>query len=229
MSGKIVVVEDDEQLSRILADKLTKYQYKVICHSGSKDLLELITVEQPELVLLDINLPTYDGFYWCRQIRSQSKCPILFISARESELDQIRALENGGDDYVAKPFTTEVLIAKVRSHIRRAYGEYASGGHQTIDCGELRLSYDKLELKFRNQTSFLSKKEALLLQLLMKKQSGVVDRQMILSKLWDESEFIDENTLNVNISRVRKQLQLIQAPHRVIAVRGIGYRLTEGE
>lgn len=229
MSGKIVVVEDDEQLSSILADKLTKYQYKVICHRGSKDLLELITIEHPELVLLDINLPTYDGFYWCRQIRSHSNCPILFISARESELDQIRALENGGDDYVTKPFTTEVLIAKVRSHIRRAYGEYASGGHQTIDCGGLQLSNDKLELKFRNQTSFLSKKEALLLQLLMKKQPGVVDRQMILSKLWDESEFIDENTLNVNISRVRKQLQSIQAPHQVVAVRGIGYRLTEGE
>ncbi|GAF15483.1 two-component response regulator YvcP [Bacillus sp. JCM 19045] len=229
VTKKIVIVEDDQRLSDLLREKLTRFQFDVVCHDGSSDLLFLIEKESPSLILLDVNLPSFDGFYWCNQIRLKTTCPILFISARDSNQDQVRALENGGDDYITKPFATDLLVAKVRSHLRRSYGAYAETKEQAIICEELILYKKKLLVEFKQERSPLSYKEANLLELVMSSYPEVVDRKKILATLWDESEFIDENTLSVNVTRVRKQLNSIKAPHQIIAVRGVGYRLKVGE
>src|SRR5699024_4690073 len=120
---KIFIVEDDEKIATYLSNFIEMYGYIVdICDDFENVMSQFITFS-PDLVLLDINLPRYDGFYWCLKMRQVSTCPVIFISARTDELDQIRALDNGGDDYITKPFHPEMVMAKLRSHLRRAYGE----------------------------------------------------------------------------------------------------------
>ncbi|MDQ0208363.1 response regulator transcription factor [Alkalicoccobacillus murimartini] len=226
MDDSVLIVEDDEKLSAVLKEKLERYGFNVHAHNGEADLLSFFEEVQPSIVLLDINLPTFDGFYWCRQIRQLSTCPVIFISARSSEIDQVMALEHGGDDYLPKPFHTDVLVAKVRSHIRRAYGEYSSAPEEkSIEIHGLVYHSDRMELTFNGETLLLSKKECQLMELLMKTYPNVVTRQAILDKLWDDTDFIDENTVNVNMARVRKQLQKLQIFDAVETIRGAGYRM----
>lgn len=122
---KIMIVEDSEDIRKLLCDHLEKYGYETVAATDFTSILEMFLQEKPDLVLLDINLPAYDGYYWCRQIRQHSTCPIIFISARSGEMDQVMAIENGGDDYIEKPFSYEVVLAKIKGQIRRAFGEYA--------------------------------------------------------------------------------------------------------
>lgn len=124
----ILIVEDDAKLADLLSSYLSKYDFHTVIVDDFNRVLETFEDSAPSLVLLDVNLPRYDGFYWCRQLRKSSLCPILFISARDSGMDQVMALENGGDDYIIKPFQYEVVLAKIRSHLRRAYGSYAHNG-----------------------------------------------------------------------------------------------------
>src|SRR5690625_7414326 len=121
-----MIVEDDPKLAQLLYNDLMKYGYNVYKVTEFNDLMVAFHNYQPHLVLLDINLPYYDGFYWCRQIRMISTCPVIFISARTGDMDQVMALENGGDDFITKPFHPEIVIAKIRSQLRRAYGEYSA-------------------------------------------------------------------------------------------------------
>jgi len=179
-----------------------------------------------ELVLLDINLPSYDGFYWCRQIRQESTCPVIFISARTGEMDQVMALENGGDDFITKPFHPELVLAKINSQLRRAYGEYASTTKERIIEQEgLQLYLERLEIHFDGQIAMLTKKEADILEALLSRYPRVAGREDLLEKLWDDQAFVDENTLNVNVTRVRKKLLEIGIKDAIETVRGVGYRL----
>src|SRR5690625_4377586 len=144
---KIYIVEDDEKIATYLSHFIEKYGYHVEVCTNFADVMEQFLTFTPDLVLLDINLPRYDGFYWCVKIRQQSTCPVIFISARTDDLDQIRALDNGGDDYITKPFHPEMVMAKIRSHLRRAYGEYANKMERIIDRNGLQLFPERLELK----------------------------------------------------------------------------------
>ncbi len=223
----IFLVEDDPKLVSLLQSHLEKYGYTVeTCRNFSSVLDEFERV-QPALVLLDINLPRFDGFYWCRQIRKVSTCPILFISARESAMDQVMALENGADDYITKPFSFEVVVAKVGSQLRRAYGEYAAQtSERTVEYAGLCLYPERLQASYGVSTVLLSKKEALLLECLLERPNRVVSRERLLEALWDDVEFVEENTLNVNVTRVRKKLQELGLPDVLETVRSAGYRLT---
>lgn len=225
---KILIVEDDEQISRRLQFMLTRNGYEANCVDDFQKIDKIFKELQPKLVLLDVNLPYFDGFYWCRQIRLQSNCPILFISAREGKMDQVMALENGADDYITKPFELEVVIAKIRSHLRRAYGEYAlSSAERFIDVNGLILYLDRFELTYQEQKVELSKKELILMELLMSSPERVLGRDHLLEKLWDQYTFVDENTLNVYITRVRKKLKNLGIMHAVETVRGVGYRFSK--
>src|SRR5690625_3486050 len=121
--AKILIIEDDPKIASLLQNHLQKYGYEEIKVEDFDAIMETFKLVQRYLVLLDINLPSFDGFYWCRQIRQLSTCPILFLSARSGEMDQVMALENGGDDFITKPFAYEIVTAKIRSSLRRAYGE----------------------------------------------------------------------------------------------------------
>lgn len=222
---KIYIVEDDKKIASYLHDFIQKYGYEVeVCHNFN-DVMEQFMTFTPDLVLLDINLPQYDGFYWCVKMRQVSTCPVIFISARIDDLDQIRALDNGGDDYITKPFHPEMVMAKIRSHLRRAYGEYAPQGERVIEQNGLQLFPERLELKYNNQIAILSKKEMDLIESLMDRYPRVAGREDLLEKLWDDQAFVDENTLNVNMTRVRKKFKQIGITGAVDTVRGVGYRL----
>lgn len=181
---------------------------------------------QPDILLLDINLPSYDGYYWCRQIRKESICPVIFISARTGEMDQVMAIENGGDDFITKPFHPDIVMAKIRSQLRRAYGEYATKHEERVLHQEgLSLYPERFELRFKDKVTQLTKKETDIIESLLDRYPRVAGRQDLLAKLWDDEAYVDENTLNVNIARVRKKFQELGIEEAVETVRGAGYRL----
>ena len=223
----IMIVEDDPKIAEHLQLYIEKYGYFVIKVEDFEQVMKSFHKYNPDLVLLDINLPSYDGFYWCRQIRLVSICPVIFISARVGEMDQVMALENGGDDFITKPFHPEIVMAKIRSQLRRAYGEYAKTKEKerVLEIKGLMLYPERLELEFRSNRSALTKKEADIIESLMDRFPRVAGREDLLEKLWDDQQYVDENTLNVNVTRVRKKFQEIGLVDVVETVRGAGYRL----
>lgn len=222
----IMLVEDDEKIAGILAGELEHYGYAVSRPRDYDRIRDEFLAARPDLVLLDINLPRFDGFYWCRQIRSLSKVPIIFISARTSDLDQLRALENGADDYITKPFNLELAIAKVRSTLRRAYGEYAGTRNlEVARAGDLLLYRSKNRVSYRGTEAELTPKEFCLLWCLVERAGEIATRDELLEALWDDVEFVDDNTLTVNVTRVRRRLADLGLPNAIETKRGQGYRL----
>ncbi len=223
---KIMIVEDDPKIAVHLKTHIEKYGYYVTCVNDFEHVMNMFYETNPNLVLLDINLPSFDGYYWCRQIRKESVCPVIFLSARIGEMDQVMALENGGDDYITKPFSAEIVIAKIRSQLRRAYGEYATiPENRVLENEGLKFFPERLELTFGSKHISLSKKEADIIESLMERYPRVAGREDLLEKLWDDQSYVDENTLNVNITRVRKKFHEIGLEDAVETVRGAGYRL----
>ncbi len=221
-----MIVEDDPKIASHLEKDIKKYGYETFVVADFENIIDDFQRFQPKLVLLDINLPSYDGFYWCRQIRKESTCPVIFISARTGEMDQVMALENGGDDFITKPFHPELVLAKINSQLRRAYGEYAIVQQERIlENAGLTLYVERLELHFNGKITLLTKKEADILEVLLSRYPRVAGREDLLEKLWDDQSFVDENTLNVNVTRVRKKLSEIGINEALETVRGVGYRL----
>lgn len=156
----IMIVEDDPKINQLLQEQLEKYGFQTVNVEHFDRVMEVFVSKRPDLVLLDVNLPKFDGFYWCRQMRQESNCPILFISARESKMDQVMALENGADDYITKPFDYDVVLAKIRSQLRRAYGQYAAQeGERTVEVAGLKLFLERMELSINDTKIELSKKK----------------------------------------------------------------------
>ncbi|OCA87449.1 response regulator transcription factor [Pseudobacillus wudalianchiensis] len=223
---KIMIIEDDPKIAGHLKLFIEKYGLQGVVIENFDNTMEQFHKEKPDLVLLDINLPKFDGYYWCRQIRLVSICPIIFISARVGEMDQVMALENGGDDFITKPFHADVVIAKIRSQLRRAYGAYSSKHQeQVLELEGLKLYPERFELHFSGQETRLTKKESDILESLIDRYPRIAGREDLLEKLWDEHICVDENTLNVNVTRVRKKLQEIGIEQAIETVRGAGYRL----
>ncbi|MGZ9584006.1 response regulator transcription factor [Paenibacillus marinisediminis] len=222
--NKIMIVEDDSKIAELLQSHIQKYGDEGIIVTDFQHVLQQFQHIQPHIVLLDVNLPSYDGYYWCRQIRTISTCPIIFISARSGEMDQVMALESGADDYIPKPFHYEIVMAKLRSQIRRVYGDYATK-ERVIEQSGLLLYPERLELKLREKSVMLTRKEALLLETLMNNSPRIISREAILDKLWDDYNYVDDNTLSVNITRVRKKLCELGIHDALETVRGVGYRL----
>lgn len=225
---KIMIVEDDPKLASLLKSHIERYGNEGVVVQDYEQVLEQFQELMPHLVLLDVNLPSFDGYYWCRQIRLVSTCPIIFISARSGAPDQLRALENGADDYITKPFHYDLVIAKIHSQLRRVYGDYAaSSGERTVELDGLVLYPERMELSLDDRTIALTKKETILLETLLSRSPRIVSRETILEKLWDDA-FVDDNTLSVNINRVRKRLAELGIEGALETVRGSGYRLNKG-
>jgi len=223
---RIFIVEDEPKLATILAQHLSRYGYGVVRAERFDDLKNEFLAAGAELVLLDVNLPWFDGFYWCRQIRTVSNAPIIFISARDGEMDQIMAIDNGGDDYIVKPFNLDLVTAKVRAALRRAYGEYAPEAAAVgIESGGLRYDPHRLRAENEGRSVELSRNEGQLLEALLRADGRVVRREALLATLWDDAEFVDDNTLTVNVNRLRRKLSELGLEESVRTVRGEGYQL----
>jgi len=222
----ILIVEDDSKIAELLGSYIERYGFKVEIIKDFDHVLDHFQAFNPYLVLLDINLPSFDGFYWCRQIRTISTCPIIFISARSGEMDQVMALEHGGDDYITKPFHYEVVMAKIRSHLRRVYGAYApQTDERTVELAGLTLYTERLEVCLNDKKVTLTKKEAVLLEIFLRGYPRVISRNHILEKLWDDQAYVDDNTLSVNMTRLRKKLTELGIEDALESVRSAGYRL----
>ncbi|MBU5310845.1 response regulator transcription factor [Tissierella carlieri] len=223
---KIFVIEDDEKILNLIKDRLERYNYIVTTVEDYSNIKGEFIRENPHIVLLDINLPNYDGFFWCRELRSISKVPIIFISARFSDMDQVMAIENGGDDYITKPFSFDLLLAKLKGAIRRTYGEYAESSSKDIyEVDGVYLYKSQSIVEWEGKKVELSKKEFGLLYILMSNINEIVSREILLEELWDDIEFVDDNTLSVNIARLRKRLEDIGIYDAIQTKRGQGYSM----
>lgn len=226
MAYCIGIVEDEVQIARMLEGQLKRYGFDVWVCENFSDVENDVLKNDIHLLLLDINLPMYDGYYWCKKIRQHSTLPIIFLSARSMDIDQIYAMESGGDDYITKPFSYEVVIAKVNACLRRVYGSYANsrrGEGETING--VKFDAARFELSYKGKTLSLTKNEKILLAGLFDAYPECVERQKLLALLWDTETFVEENTLNVNIGRVRKRLSELKCPLQIKTIRNVGYVL----
>lgn len=220
---KILVIEDDLKLNALITEHLQKYRYKVMDIQNFRNIEEELEKLKADLVLLDINLPYFDGFQLCKSFRRISKTPVIIISSRDSELEQIRGLELGADDYITKPFNFDFLIAKIQSTIRRVYGEYANESNIIESTKGIKLDKNTFKM-FYNQAEFeLSKNEFKLLNILIRNENRIVTREELLEELWDDTTFVDDNTLTVNITRIRNKLKEVGVNEIISTKRGIGY------
>ncbi|MCB2314028.1 response regulator transcription factor [Clostridium tagluense] len=223
---KVLLIEDDRSISELLANHIEKYGIECLVCTDFDNVTEEFIKIDPHLVLMDVNLPKYDGFYWCRKLRQISKCPIIFISARLGDIDQVYAMENGADDYITKPFSFDIVLAKINANLRRVYGDYAKEQQErTLIKGSLIFYFESLILENDDKKVMLTKKEGTLAAVLIENSPKVLSREKLLAKLWDDESFVEENTLNVNVARLRKKIEEIHAKVEIEAVRGLGYRL----
>ena len=219
---KIMVVEDDVSLKNIIAKCLTKWGHDVHQIENLENIIEEFKNYNPELVLLDINLPFYDGFHWCNEIRKISKVPIIFISSRNSNMDVIMGVNLGADDYIQKPFSVVVLVAKVNALLRRTYNFVDNNSNQIIHNG-VTLDLSTATINYEDNTIELTKNEIKILHELMKYKGQIVSRNKLMKKLWDNDWFVDDNTLTVNVNRIRSKLNEIGLEDFIETKRGLGY------
>lgn len=204
---KIMIVEDEQTIRQLLMEEIAKWQ---LVPYGVTDFAHVLTDflrETPQLILLDINLPVYDGFYWCQKIREVSKVPIIFISSRNTNMDMVMAMNLGADDFVTKPFSLEVLMAKIKALLRRSYKYNETTADQPLAHNGLTLNVDTSSATVQGTSVDLSKNEYKLLYLLMKNQGKIMSREKLFRALWEDERFVDDNTLTVNINRLRKKIE----------------------
>jgi DNA-binding response OmpR family regulator len=219
---KIMIVEDDHTIATLIADALKKWQLEPVVVTDFTDVFAQFQAAQPHLVLLDINLPVYDGYHWVQKIRSASHVPVIFISSRNTNMDMVMAMNLGADDFVNKPFATEVLLAKINALLRRTYN-YADQGTQLLTHGGLSLDLQTGMAKVGDEAINLSKNEYKLLQILVRAHGQVVSRTHLLKALWQDERFVDDNTLTVNINRLRKKITDAGLPDYIQTRVGLGY------
>lgn len=218
---RIMIIEDDVKIRQIVADTLRKWKYEVTEVTQYEQILEEFRLAEPHLVLLDVNLPLYDGFYWCQQIRSVSKVPVIFLSSRTQNMDVIMAINMGADDYIQKPFDLSVLVAKISAMLRRNY-TYQDDNLQLIHR-QLIFNLSASSIRYGDGTAELSRNEFIILQTLMRSTGKIVSRDELMQVLWNEDQFVDDNTLTVNVNRLRRKIAQL-GPEDFIATRkGMGY------
>jgi DNA-binding response OmpR family regulator len=223
---RILIVEDDRTIRQELKTLLERYGYSVIVTDDFRDVVGLALDEKPHLILLDINLPRYDGFHICRELRRESNVPVIVVTSRSSEADELMSMNLGADNFVTKPYNTDILLAKISALLNRAYDAGADvSAAQSLRFGDLTLDAGKSEAGFGGQSVELTKNELRILLLLIERQGNIVSREDMMEALWQTDAFVDDNTLTVNINRLRKKLSEIGAEGVLKTKRGQGYSL----
>ena len=221
---KILIVEDDKVLCNNIKEGISKWGFEAVSIDNFESILEEFAKHNPHLVIMDINLPYFDGFYWCKKIRDISKVPIIFLSSRDSNMDIIMAVNMGGDDFVTKPFSMDILLAKIQALLRRAYS-YGQGDRQIIECDGAILIINDGTLTYNDKDIELTRNEFKILQLLMKNKGKIVTRDRIMRVLWESEYFISENTLTVNVNRLRKRLEELGLKDFIVTKKSQGYMI----
>jgi len=219
---KILIVEDDDKIYELVKEKFEQWSFEVAGVEDFQKVMEVFIAESPELVILDVNLPVYDGFYWCQQIRTVSKTPIVFLSSREHPMDIVMAMNVGADDYIQKPFNLDVLVAKVQALLRRTYS-YGDTISDVIEWNGAVLDLKKGSLHYNDQEIHLTKNEFFILRLLLEERGKIVSREELMRRLWEDEKFVSDNTLSVNITRIRTKLEDIGLNDKIVTKKGQGY------
>lgn len=220
---KIMIVEDDEVIAAAIKKHLETWHYQVMIVNDFEHVLDFYLQNQPELILLDISLPFYDGYHWCQQIRKISSVPIIFISSASENMNIVMAMTMGGDDFITKPFDFHVLTAKIQALLRRTYS--FSKSMQILTYKELLLNILEATISYHDIAIELTKNELKILQTLFEKAEHFVSRDELMMNLWQSNAFIDDNTLSVNMNRLRKKLDVLGIEHLIQTKKGLGYKL----
>lgn len=219
----ILIVEDDRTIAEKVSEYLSQWAYNVRVAEDFQDIIGEVSRFSPDLILLDIMLPYYNGFYWCKEIRKLFKVPIVFISSASDNMNIVMAMDMGGDDFVAKPFDLAVLNAKVGAVIRRSYSY--TGQMNIIEHDGVILNLLDSTVNYNGKQTELSKNELQIFAMLMENAGSIVSRDTIMMRLWDSESFIDDNTLTVNVTRIRKKLSDIGLLDFVKTKKGQGYTI----
>lgn len=220
---KILVVEDDETIVQIVKRHLESWGYEVFQIEDFSRVLQEFVQKDPQLVLLDLKLPFFNGFHWCEEIRKISQVPVLFLSSAADNMNMVMAMSRGADDFIAKPFDLEVLAAKVQAVLRRTYafGQNAS----LLEHKGVILNPGNGTVSVDGRLADLTKNELKILQILFEHQEHVVSRESIMTRLWENDSFVDDNTLTVNITRIRRKLEGLGVKDFIITKKGLGYMI----
>jgi DNA-binding response OmpR family regulator len=218
---KIFLVEDDRGIAEAIAAQTALWDMETVCVKNFREVLSEFTACAPQLVLLDISLPCYDGYHWCREIRNISKVPIIFISSASDNMNIVMAMNMGADDFIAKPFDQSVLMAKINAILRRTYDFGQSSS--IIEHRGAVLNTGDGSLVYKGEKVDLTKNEYRILLGLMQQKGKIVSREKLMELLWESDEFVDDNTLTVNIARLRKKLDVAGLPDFILTKHGMGY------
>lgn len=218
---KILIVEDDAVIASSVKNHIKSWGCEVMCVDDFENVLSIFASYSPHLVLMDISLPFYNGYHWCSEIRKVSKVPVIFISSASDNMNIVMAMNLGGDDFIAKPFDLNVLAAKVQAMLRRTYD--FGGQTRLMEHKGAVLNVEDATLTYRNQKVDLTRNDFKILQILMENKGRTISRDVLMAKLWETDSYVDENTLTVNIARLRKKLESAGLCDFIITKKGLGY------
>lgn len=217
------MVEDDEIIARSIREHLQAWNYDVCCVEDFSNVVAEFVRFDPQLVLMDITLPFFNGYHWCSEIRKISKVPVIFLSSAADNMNIVMAVNMGADDFIPKPFDLEVLTVKIQAMLRRSY-DFAGTGSMLEHKGAI-LNLNETTLTYQEQKIELTKNEFRIFEILMENKEKVVSRETLMTKLWESDNYVDENTLSVNVNRLRKKLEALGLEEFILTKKGIGYRL----
>ena len=220
---KILLVEDDEVIRQQVKKMLEQWGYEVVLVEDFMQVLSIFVKVEPHLVLMDIGLPLFNGYHWCQEIRKVSKVPIMFLSSRDQAMDIVMAINMGGDDFVTKPFDQNVLLAKIQGLLRRSY-EFGKD-QSLLEYMGVILNLKAMDLVYQGGVVSLTKNEFQILQVLFERSGNIVSREDLMKELWNSDFFIDDNTLSVNVARLRKKLEAVGLNDFIETKKGVGYGL----
>lgn len=224
MMYRIMIIEDNEKIRNELCDFLSKNGYEAIGPDDFEHILESIQKEKPDLLLLDLNLPVYDGHYICREVRKNSNLPIIIVTSRDSDMDELISMNLGADDFVTKPYNLQILLARLSRVLQRSY-EHSSSNILSIH--DISLDISKSTLTYQENSVDLTKNELRIMHCLFQNKNKIVSRNELMQHMWDCDLFVDDNTLTVNINRLRKKLEYLRLDDLIQTKRGMGYIIYE--
>ncbi len=219
----IMVIEDDRTLFEEIKERLFQWSYKVIGVTDFSNVLQEFIDGKPDLVIIDIQLPKFDGFHWCRMIRSHSSVPIIFLSSRDHPTDMVMSMQLGADDFIQKPFHFDVLIAKIQATLRRVYNYNTEQQLQMMTWHGATIDYVKGTVTNKDKTVELTKNEMYILKILVEKKNTIVTREELIESLWEDERFVSDNTLTVNVNRLRKKMDVFGLGKYIETKVGQGY------
>jgi len=220
--SKIVIIEDTEKIREELKTFLIRYGYEAAALTNFEKVIQDTLKEEPDLILLDINLPVFDGYYICREIRKQSDIPIIVVTSRDSEMDELMSMNLGADDFVTKPYNTQILVARIENILKRIQG---TAVQDILIYKDLKLNLSNGSVTYKEETAELTKNELKILSCLYKNKGKIVSRDDLMDFMWNADAFVDDNNLSVNVTRLRKKLEGLGMEKNIETRRGLGYIL----